>query len=408
MQETVVASLDIGTTKICVVIAKAYEDKDLEIIGIGYENSYGLNKGVIVNIDSTVRSIRKAVEEAELMAGLEVSNLTVGIAGGQIQSINSRGVIAVSNKEDEISENDIARVISTAQSVSIPTDREILHVIPQEFIVDEQEGIMNPAGMSGVRLEAEVHLVTCLKSATANIRKAVMRAGYEVNEIVLQPIASAEAVLNDDEKELGAVVIDIGGGTTDLLMYIANSIWHTHVIPLGGTNVTKDISYGLRTPNTSAEMIKKQYGASLVEIIDENDYFSVPLVGGRPAAKVSRKMLASIIEPRMEELFLLVREEIEKTDYLSKVAAGVILTGGGSICDGLVPLAERVLNMPARVGHPVNVRGLNDKINNPAFATAVGLTRFTVGENEEYRPELQTSGSRFVSKVGDFFKEFFR
>ena len=407
MPDTIVASLDIGTTKISVVIAKLHEDNNLEIIGLGHESSYGLSKGVIVNIDSTVKSIKKAVEEAELMAGVEVQDLTVGIAGGQIEGINSRGVIAVSGKkEDEITENDIARVISTAQSVSIPADREILHVIPQEFIVDSQEGIINPLGMSAVRLEAEVHLVTCLRSATINISKAVVQAGYQVKEIVLQPIASAEAVLNDDEKELGAIVIDIGGGTTDLLMYIANSIWHTHVIPLGGSNVTKDISYGLRTPNTSAEMIKKQYGAALGDIIDENDYFSVPLVGGRPPAKVSRKMLASIIEPRMEELFSLVKQELEKTNYLSKIAAGVVLTGGASQCEGLVPLAENILNLPARVGYPINITGLSDKINDPMFATAVGLARFTADENEEYRPEIKATDS-VLSKIGSFFREFF-
>ena len=402
----IIVSLDIGTTKIGVIIAKVHDDSGLEIIGLGYENSYGLSKGVIVNIDSTVKSIKKAVEEAELMAGVEVQSLTVGIAGGQIEGINSRGVIAVSRKEDEITEDDIARVISTAQSVSIPADREILHVIPQEFIVDDQEGVMNPLGMSGVRLEVEVHLVTCLKSATANITKAVTRAGYLVQEIVLQPIASAEAVLNDDEKELGAIIIDIGGGTTDLLMYIANSIWHTHVISLGGNNVTKDISYGLRTPNTSAEMIKKQYGAADGEVIDENDYFSVPLVGGRPHAKVSRKMLSSIIEPRMEELFNLVKEELDKTDYLSKVAAGVVLTGGASKCEGLVSLVEKILNLPTRVGYPVNVSGLSDKINDPMFATAVGLVRFTAGESEEYRPEVRSNKSIF-SKIGSFFREFF-
>ena len=406
MQDKVIASLDIGTTKICVVIAKLHENNDLEIIGLGHESSYGLSKGMIINIDSTVKSIKKAVEEAELMAGVEVSGLTVGIAGGQIEGINSRGVIAISRKDAEITEDDIRRVIDTAQSVSIPADKEILHVIPQEFIVDELEGIMDPLGMSGVRLEAEVHLVTCLKSATNNIRKAVTRAGYEVDEIVLQPIASAEAVLNDDEKELGAVVVDIGGGTTDLLMYIGNSIWYTHVIPLGGSNVTKDVSYGLRTPNTSAEMIKKQYGSALGEIIDDNDYFEVPLVGGRPPDKVSRKMLANIIEPRIEELFSMVKEALEKTNYLSKIAAGVVLTGGGSQCEGTVQLVEKVLGQPTRVGSPVNVTGLSDKINDPMFATAVGLARFTAGENDDYRPGMSASNTIF-NKIAGFFKEFF-
>ena len=406
MQDRIITSLDIGTTKICVVIAKVLEDNRLDIIGFGHERSYGLNKGVIINIDSTVNSIKKAVEEAELMAGVEVQSLTVGIAGGQVEGINSRGVIAVSSRESEIEEEDIARVLSTAQSISIPSDKEILHVIPQEFIVDDQASIMNPLGMSGVRLEAEVHLVMCMESATNNIRKSVTRAGYEVEEIVLQPIASAEAVLNDDEKELGAVVVDIGGGTTDVLMYISNSIWYTDVITLGGNSVTKDISYGLRTPNTSAEMIKKQYGAAMGEIIDENDYFNVPLVGGRPPAKVSRKMLAEIIEPRMEEIFNLIKQALEKTGYLNKVAAGVVLTGGASQCEGTIQIAERILNQPARVGSPIQVKGLVEKVSNPTFATAVGLARFVAGGSDEYRPKARAKDSLW-SKVGEFLREFF-
>ncbi|HMA99527.1 MAG TPA: cell division protein FtsA, partial [Spirochaetota bacterium] len=256
--EDIIASLDIGTTKVCVIIARK-TSSGVEVIGIGKADSHGLNKGMIVNIEATVKAISQAVEQAEVMSGIEVNELHVGIAGGQIEGINSRGVIAVSRKggDTEISEDDIARVINTAESVSISQDREIIHVIPQEFIVDDQGGIEDPLGMSGVRLEAEVHLVTCLKSATANIRKAVQRAGYAVADIVLQPIASAEAVLNDDEKELGAVVVDIGGGTSDVLIYKSNSIWFTQVITLGGNNVTKDISHGLRTPIGSAETIKQ-------------------------------------------------------------------------------------------------------------------------------------------------------
>jgi len=409
MENKIIAALDIGTTKICVIIARCKEDGALEIKGIGLQPSYGLSKGVIVNIDATVNSIKKAVEEAELMAGVEVKELFVGIAGGQVKGINSRGVIAIGGRSDqaEISRDDIARVINTAQSVSIEPDKEIIHVIPQEFIVDNQDGIMDPLGMCGVRLEVEAHMVTCLKSATANIRKAVNRAGYETADIILQPIASAEAILNSDEKELGAIVIDIGGGTTDVVMYIGNSIWFTHVIPLGGNNVTKDISFGLRAPTNSAEIIKKQSGVADESIVDEEDYTSIPRVGGREPIKVSRKTLARIIEPRMAEIFSLAREVLQKTNYMERIHAGIILTGGASLCEGTTELAEKIFDQPVRIGSPVNVSGLKEKVDSPAYATAIGLIRFGANNAEEYRPSVSGSSENIFEKIKLFFREWF-
>lgn len=414
-ENNIVAALDIGTTKVCVVIARLKDDGTLEVIGVGVQNSIGLSKGVIVNIEQTVTAIKKAVEEAELQAGVEVTSLYVGIAGSHIEGINSRAVIAIAGRagETEITEDDINRAIATAQSISLQAGREILHVIPQEFRVDDQDGILDPRGMTGSRLEVQIHVVTCLKSATANIRNAVQRAGYEVADIVLQPIASAEAILHEDEKELGSLVIDIGGGTTDVLMYIANSIWFTHVVPLGGTNVTRDLAYGLRTPNVSAEIIKKQYGSAFEEGVDENEFVSIPLVGDREPAKVKKRAIAQIIEPRMEELFSLVLKAVEKTDYLDKVGAGAVLTGGASLCEGADRLAEKILKMPVRIGSPRKISGLADKVGSPIYATAIGLARYALsmgGEGQSrdnIRGRNQASSGGAVRRIGDFFKDFF-
>ncbi len=405
----IIASLDIGTTKICTVISRIQEDGKIEIIGIGNKPSAGLQKGIVINIEAVVKVIKNVIEEAELMAGVEITELYTGVAGGHIESINSRGVIAVSDRsgESEITKSDIYRAIETAQSISIPPDREILHVIPQEFIVDDQEGVIDPLGMSGIRLEVEVHLVTVPKSATANIKKVIERAGYNVLDVILQPISSAEAVLSEDEKELGSIVVDIGGGTTDILMYIGNSIWYTGVISLGGNNVTKDIAFGLRTPSPSAEVIKKEHGNALVSLINKNDYTAVPMVGGREPMKVSMKMIAQIIEPRMEEIFLMIKGLIDKTGYLSKIAAGVILTGGGSQCQGTVELAERIINQPVRIGKPINLTGLCEKVDSPVFSTAIGLIRFAVGKQEEYKLEVKPSHFKVFKKITSLLKEFF-
>ncbi|HBE01832.1 MAG TPA: cell division protein FtsA, partial [Spirochaetia bacterium] len=308
----------------------------------------------------------------------------------------------------ENTEEDVERVINTARSVSIPADREIIHVIPQEFVVDDQDGIHNPVGMSGVRLEAEVHIVTGAVSAAQNIIKSVNRAGYEVADIILEPMASAEAVLNDDEKELGAAVIDIGGGTTDLVIIVENAIWHTAVIPIGGNHVTSDISFGIRTPNQSAELIKKQFGSALCDAVDENDYIEVPLVGGRPPKKLARKMLSKIIEPRIEEIFTLAAQEIKKNNYYERLAAGTILTGGSALLENICDTAERILEHPVRVGQPKGITGLSESVNSPIYSTAVGLALLGIrgeGSGREEKRDNAISGIR--ERMSRWFKEFF-
>lgn len=406
--DEIITALDIGTTKIVVVIARAGSNGELEILGVGNQHSFGLNKGVITNIEKTVNSIQKAVKEAELMAGEQVTMMHVGVAGGHIKSYNSHGVVTFNHKgeESEITDEDVDRVIQTAQGISLPEDREIIHVIPQMFVVDGQDEILNPRGMSGVRLEVEAHLVTCSKTATNNIRRAVSRAGYEVADIILQPLASAEAVLNDDEKELGAVVIDMGGGTTDAIMYIRNAIWATHVVPLGGNNVTRDISFGLKTPNHSAELIKKQSGVSLKESVEERDCTEIPRVGGRKPVTVQRRTLAEIIEPRMAEIFTLIRDELQASGFSDRIHAGIVLTGGASMCESTDMLAERIFDQPVRVGKPESLSGLQDKVASPVYATAVGLARFGLENTGAYMPRSEKSENPF-SKIGDFFKSFF-
>jgi len=300
--ESIITGLDIGTTKVCAIIGQVNQVGGVDILGVGIAPSYGLRKGVVVNIDNTVKSITKAIEEAELMAGVEIDSVYTGIAGGHIKGINSRGVVAISSKTKEITQADVERVIDAARAISIPIDREVIHVIPQEFIVDDQDGIKDPVGMSGIRLESEVHIITGAVSSIENIIKSVHRAGYKVNDIILEPLASAEAVLTDEEKELGVTLIDLGGGTTDIIMFINGSVWHTSVIALGGNHITNDISYGLRTPVQSAEIIKKKYGCAYADLVSEDELIEVESVAGHQSKKVSRKFIAEIIQPRMEKM----------------------------------------------------------------------------------------------------------
>lgn len=409
MDQPFVATLDIGTTKVCVVISRLTETGDLEVMGVGVKNSVGVSKGMITNIDQTVDAVRKAVEEAELQAGVEVTSLYTGIAGGLIEGINSKAVIAVSG--DEITPQDIDRVVAAAQNLTLQPGREVLHVLTQEFQVDDQDGIMDPKGMLGSRLEAQVHIVTCQRATTSNIRRAIELAGFQVSGIVLQPIASAWAVLHDDEKELGAVVVDIGGGTTDVLVYVANSIWFTHVIPLGGNNVTKDISFGLRTPGPSAEVIKKQFGQAVMEEVDETETIQVPIVGEQTTQGVSKKFLASIIEPRLEEIFQQVKVALEKTGHLDKIGSSVVLTGGASQCEGTAALARKVLNLPVRLGKPRRLAGLADKVSGPEFSTITGLARYALvvgnaGEGPSAGAGRQKSPKGF--NLGDLIKTLFK
>ncbi|MGZ6311431.1 MAG: cell division protein FtsA, partial [Bdellovibrionota bacterium] len=371
-----VVGLDIGTTKICCIVGEVVEpgpNPIIDIVGIGTAPSAGLRKGVVINIESTVESITKAVEEAELMAGVEISTVYTGIAGGHIKSFNSTGIVAV--KDKEITEHDVQRVIDAAKAVAIPLDREVIHIIPQEYMINEQDGIRDPIGMSGVRLEAKVHIVTGAVSSAQNIIKCANKAGLNVAEICLEPIASAEAVLCQDEKELGVVLVDIGGGTSDIAIFKDGAIVYTGVLAIGGNHITNDIAVGLRTPQAEAEKIKIRHGHAMASMIKPDETIEVPGVGGRKPRIVSRRLLAEIIEPRVEEVFSLIQREVMKSGYQDLLSAGVVITGGATLLEGMPELAEFVFEMPVKRGLPQNIGGLRDVVNSPKFATGVGLIR---------------------------------
>ena len=378
----------------------------LEIIGIGTTPSRGLRKGVVINIDATVDSIKRAVEEAELMAGVPIQGVYAGIAGGHIKGFNSHGVVAV--KTREVNKKDLERVIDAAQAVAMPLDREIIHTLTQEYIVDDQDGIIDPLGMSGVRLEAKVHIVTGAVTSAQNIIKSCNRAGLDVLDIVLEPLAAASAVLTEEEKELGVALVDIGGGTTDLAIFGAGSIKQTAVLALGGINLTNDVAYGLRSPATEAEKIKKEYGCALTEMVSDDEMIEVMGVGGHKPKKVSRKFLAEIIEPRAEEFFELINREILKSGHNDRIASGLVLTGGTVIMSGMADLAEQVFNMPVRVGYPQDVGGLVDVVKSPMYATGVGLIKY--GANHGGEGVFGTNETRIFDKIlarmRDWLKDF--
>lgn len=373
-----VVGLDIGTTKICCIVGEIAEAGGLvptiDIVGIGTAPSSGLRKGVVVNIESTVESISKAVEEAELMAGVEISTVYTGIAGGHIKSFNSTGIVAV--KDKEITEQDVQRVIDAAKAVAIPLDREVIHIIPQEYFVDDQDGIRDPIGMSGVRLEAKVHIVTGAVSSAQNIIKCANKAGLNVAEICLEPIASSEAVLSNDEKELGVVLVDIGGGTSDIAIFREGSVAHTSVLAIGGNHITNDIAVGLRTPQHEAEKIKIRYGCALAALVKPDETIEVQGIGGRKPRVLSRRLLAEIIEPRVEEIFSLIQREVMKSGYQDLLSGGVVITGGSTLLEGMPEVAEDIFDMPVKRGLPLAVGGLKDVVNSPKFATGVGLLRY--------------------------------
>ncbi len=370
-QGNLIVGLDIGTTKICCIIGEKSENGRLDIIGLGTHQSKGLRKGVVVNIESTVESIKSAVEEAELMAGTEIDSVYVGIAGGHIQGFNSHGVIAIKSKE--ITQTDIERVIDAAKAVAIPMEKEVIHVIPQEYIVDDHDGIKVPLGMSGVRLETKVHIVTGAVTSAQNIVKSVTRAGLRVNDIVLEQLASSKAVLTDDEKDLGVAMLDIGGGTSDLAIFFQDAIKHTSVLAIGGNHITNDIAIGLRTPTSEAEKIKKDNGLAQTSLVKDDETIEVPSVGDRENRIISRKILSEIIEPRVEELFTLVKREIDQSGHGDLINSGIVLTGGSTIMKGMVEAAEKIFQLPVRKGTPKNIGGLVDVVNSPMYATAVGL-----------------------------------
>ena len=369
-----IVGLDIGTSKVVAIVGEISLEGDIEIVGIGSSPSKGMKKGVVVNIESTVQSIQRAVEEAELMAGCQIHSVYVGIAGSHIRSLNSHGIVAI--KDKEVYRADLERVIDAAQAVAIPADQKILHILPQEYVIDDQGGIKEPLGMSGVRLEAKVHLVTCAVNAAQNIEKCIRRCGLEVEEIILEQLASSYSVLTDDERELGVCMVDIGGGTTDIAIFTEGSIRHTGVIPIAGDQVTNDIAMALRTPTQHAEEIKIKYACALTQLAGPDETIKVPSVGDRPPRDLSRQSLAEVVEPRYDELFTLVQAELRRSGYEDMVPAGVVLTGGTSKMEGVVELAEEIFHMPVRVGYPQTVRGLNDIVRNPIYATSVGLLQY--------------------------------
>ncbi len=372
-----VVGLDIGTSKIVAIVGEMSPEGQLEIIGIGSHASRGLKKGVVVNIDSTVQSIQRAIEEAELMAGCQIQSVYAGIAGSHIRSMSSHGIVAI--RDREVFQPDIDRVIDAAQAVAIPADQKILHILPQEFLIDNQEGIKEPLGMSGVRLEAKVHLVTCAVNAAQNIEKCIGQCGLAVDDIILEQLASSYAVLTDDEKDLGVCLVDIGGGTSDIAIFTDGAIKHTAVIPIAGDQVTNDIAMALRTPTQNAEEIKIKYGCALASMAGENETIKVPSVGERQDRDLSRQALAEVIEPRYEELFNLIQAELRRSGFEDLIPAGIVLTGGTSKMEGVVELAEEIFHMPVSIGKPKNVAGLSDIVRNPIYATAVGLLQYGLG-----------------------------
>jgi len=385
--QRIVVGLDIGTSKIVAIVAKIVDEDRVEIIGLGHKPSQGLKKGVVINIESTVTAIQEAVREAELMAGVEIKSVYAGIAGSHIRSVNSHGIVAI--KDGEVSAGDVERVIDAAKAVAIPADQRILHVLPQEFIIDNQEGIREPIGMSGVRLEAKVHLISGAVSSAQNISKCVQRCGLIANDIILEQLASSFAVLTEDEKDLGVCLVDIGGGTTDIAVFTDGAIRHTAVIPIAGNQVTNDIAVALRTPTQYAEEIKVRYACALQQLADPEEVIEVPGVGDRAPRELARQTLAEVVEPRYEELFELIRAELSRSGFEESCASGIVLTGGCSKMEGVVELAEEVFHVPVRLGEPQNIFGLVDVVCNPIHATGVGLVMYG-----------QRSGERLMEDVG--------
>ncbi|MCA9743969.1 MAG: cell division protein FtsA [Deferribacteres bacterium] len=407
MTNEYICALDIGTTKICALIAELDENSMLKIIGVGTAPSDGLRRGVVINLEKTIQAIIKAREEAERMAGVEIEAVYAGIAGDHIRSVNGRGVVAVAGENHIISMEDKRRVIDAAKAVSLPFDREIIHILPQEFIVDDQRSITDPVGMSGVRLEAEVHIVTCAVTAAQNIWRSIEGAHMSVMDLVLEPLASSYSVLTPDEKDLGVCVLDIGGGTTDIAMFYEGCIRHTAIVSLGGRNVTNDIAHGLRTPIESAEAIKVNFGSAVKYEKDEDKLVEVPGVGGRPPRKVAKSLLVDIIQPRMEEILTLAHNEIKKSDYVHLMTAGAVLTGGAAMLPGTVELAEEIFEMPVKLGVPSGIKSVSDDINLPLHSTGVGLIMYGKENSEMIDGPLSSSESHVFEKIVERMKRWF-
>jgi cell division protein FtsA len=389
--KNLIVGLDIGTSKVVAIVGEITSDGEIEIIGLGSSQSRGLKKGVVVNIESTVQTIQRAVEEAELMAGCEIHSVYAGIAGSHIRSLNSHGIVAI--RDNEVSIGDIDRVIDAARAVAIPADQKILHILPQEFVIDSQEGIKEPIGMSGVRLEAKVHMVTGSVSSAQNIIKCVRRCGLEVDDIILEQLASSSAVLTEDEKNLGVCLVDVGGGTTDIAIFTDGAIHHTAVIPIAGDQVTNDIAVALRTPTQHAEDIKVRYACALTQLANPEETIEVPSVGDRPARRLARQTLAEVVQPRFEELYSLVQAELRRSGYEELIAAGIVLTGGSAKMEGAIELAEEIFHMPVRVGVPQYVSGLSDVVKNPIYSTGVGLLLFGHKQLQNSMPGMRLDNS---------------
>lgn len=401
--EKYIVGIDIGTTKICCVIAERMEESRLEIIGVGNVPSRGMRKGVVVNLDETIKAIKMAVEEAELMSGVAVEKAFVGLAGGHIRSFNSRGVVAVSGKDKNITKEDIKRVIDHAEAVSIPQEREIIHVLPQEFIVDDIGGIEDPTNLIGSRLEVNVHIVTAMITSLQNIVSSVNNAGIEVEDIILEQLAANEAILSKDEKELGVALIDIGGGTTNLAIFERGSVWHSIVIPIGGDHFTNDIAVGLRASIPDAEKLKRKNGCALDSLIEEDEAIEIPTIGANKPKIVSKKVLSGIIQPRTEEIFEIINDEIRRSGLENYLNAGIVLTGGGCIMDGIVEIAEQIFDMPVRRGVPMNIGGLVDVVSSPAFSTGIGLVLY----GHKFGTDLTKRPPTILKKIFKKFQETF-
>jgi cell division protein FtsA len=403
-----IAGLDLGTTKVCAIVGELVDD-GVDIIGIGSVPSKGLKRGVVVNIDETVKAIRAAIDQAETMAGCEIRNVYAGIAGSHVTGLNKEGVAAIADRE--VCETDVERVLEQSKAIPLPSDRQVIHVLPQEYIVDHQDGITRPVGMNGVRLEVRVHLVTAATSSVQNIVKCAERCDLSVAEIVLEPLASADAVLFEDEKEIGVAVVDIGGGTTDVIVYTQGAAVHTSVIPVGGLNLTSDVATGLRTPLAEAERIKIKYGCAATRMIDPEETIEVPSVGGRPPRTLPREVLTQIIEPRVEEIFTAVHHELCEAGYAEMLPAGLVLCGGSTLLDGMPELGEELLQMPVRRGSPSGVGGLADVVKSPAYATAVGLVKYGAERvrngKVRVRARPDREERRWGSRVGEWFREVF-
>ncbi|HEV8096138.1 MAG TPA: cell division protein FtsA [Burkholderiales bacterium] len=401
-----IVGLDIGTSKVAALVASLGADGALEILGMGSHASKGLKKGVVVNIEDTVTAIQRALEEAELMADCKIASAYAGIAGSHIKSFNSTGMVAV--KDREVSTQDVERAIDTAKAVNIPTDQQILHVLRQEFIIDGQEDVREPLGMSGVRLEVKVHIVTGAVSAAQNIVKCVRRCGLEVNDLILQPLASSRAVLSEDEKDLGVCLIDVGGGTTDLAIFTHGAIRHTAVIPIAGDQITNDIAMALRTPTPEAEQIKIRHGVALRQLADANEMIEVPGIGDRAPRTMSRQTLAEVIEPRVDELYQLVQKVLHDSGFEDLLSSGIVLTGGSSVMQGMVELGEEIFHMPVRIGVPRYSGGLAEVVRNPRYATAVGLLLEGVSQMQQGRFSRQNGSVRAVlGRMKEWFQRNF-